>query len=151
MLLVFGGTTEGKKVAAILEKEEYHYFYSTKTKIDFQSGNYGTYRYGAFNKETLIDFCKDNSIKIIIHASHPFAEELHQTIYKASIELNIPVLRFERTYPERISNDLINYFSSYQEAINYLADNNIQNLLALTGVQTIEKLKSYWANASHYL
>jgi precorrin-6x reductase len=144
MILVFGGTTEGKKVAGILEKGEYHYFYSTKTKIDFQSGNYGTYRYGAFNNEALTNFCKSNNVKIIIHASHPFAEELHQTIYNASIELNIPVIRFERTYPERINNELINYFPTYQEAINYLIDNNIQNLLALTGVQTIEKLKSYW-------
>ena len=144
MILVFGGTTEGKKVAAILEKKGYHYFYSTKTKIDFQTGPYGLYRYGAFNEKSLLNFCINNNIALIIHASHPFAEELHQTIYRAAIKLNIVVIRFERTYPERINHALINYTSSYQEAIDYLESNNIKNLLALTGVQTIEKLKPYW-------
>jgi precorrin-6A/cobalt-precorrin-6A reductase len=144
MKLVFGGTTEGKKVAGILEKEGFGYFYSTKTKIDFESGVYGTYRYGAFTKQTLIDFCKEHNIKVIIHASHPFAEQLHQTIHQAAMELEIPVIRFERSYPERINNKLIHYFSSYEEVITYLLEHNIQNLLALTGVQTIEKLRPYW-------
>ena len=143
-VIIFGGTTEGKKVAAFLEREACPYFYSTKTKIDFQAGKYGTYRYGAFTPDTLIDFCEEHTIQLIIHASHPFAEELHQTIYKASLRLNIPVIRFERTYPERLSNELIRYFSSYPEVIRHLLDNNIQQVLALTGVQTIEKLKPYW-------
>ena len=65
MILVFGGTTEGKKVAGILEKEEYHYFYSTKTKIDFLSGNYGTYRYGAFNNEALTNFVRVIALKLL--------------------------------------------------------------------------------------
>jgi precorrin-6A/cobalt-precorrin-6A reductase len=147
-MIVFGGTTEGKKVAGILEKERLGYFYSTKTKIDFEHGLYGTYRSGAFTKQALIDFCKGGNIQVIIHASHPFAEELHQTIYQASVELKIPVIRFERSYPERINNKLICYFSSYEEAITYLLEHNIQNLLALTGVQTIEKIKSYWQKHS---
>jgi precorrin-6x reductase len=145
-MLVFGGTTEGKKVAGILEKERLSYFYSTKTQIDFQSCEYGTYRYGAFTKSSLIDFCNEQNIRLIIHASHPFAEELHQTIYQVATELEIPVIRFERRYPERLDNKLISYFSSYEEVIAHLLENKIQNLLALTGVQTIEKLKSYWQN-----
>lgn len=146
MFLVFGGTTEGKKVAGILEKKEYPYFYSTKTEIDFQSGQFGLYRYGAFTKESLIIFCVSNKIKAIIHASHPFAKELHQTIQQASLQLTIPVLRYERSYPKRILHGLINYFPSYQIAMNYLSEHKIDNLLALTGVQTIEKLKPYWKN-----
>jgi precorrin-6A/cobalt-precorrin-6A reductase len=148
MKLVFGGTTEGKKVASILEKEGLSYFYSTKTKIDFQPGKFGNYRYGAFTKQTLIGFCKAHNIRQIIHASHPFAEELHQTIYQVATELEIPVIRFERIYPERMNNRLIHYFSSYEEVITYLLEHNIQNLLALTGVQTIEKLKPYWQKQS---
>ncbi len=146
MILVFGGTTEGKIVAGILEKKECPYFYSTKTKIDFQQERYGTYRFGAFTKNDLITFCTDNKIKTIIHASHPFAEELHQTVHQVATELMIPVLRYERRYVERKQHRLINYLPSYQTAVEYLQANNLDNLLALTGVQTIEKMKAYWKN-----
>lgn len=144
MILVFGGTTEGKKVAGILEKEGCGYFYSTKTKTDFQPGRYARYRFGAFSKKTLADFCISNNVQIIIHAGHPFAEELHQTIHQASAGLNIPVLRFERKYPLRINHERIKYLPAYQDVMDYLRENNIQNLLALTGVQSIAKLKPYW-------
>ncbi|SFD48357.1 precorrin-6A/cobalt-precorrin-6A reductase [Chitinophaga sp. CF118] len=138
MILVFGGTTEGKKVAGILEKSGYQFCYSTKTEIDFQPGEY---RFGAFIKERLEEFCIQHGVEVIVHASHPFAEELHQTIHLAA---KVPVLRFERAYPERYHHPLIKYFSSYPAVITYLEEKNVEGLLALTGVQTIEKLKPYW-------
>lgn len=131
---------------SILEREGQPYVYSTKTQIDFQSGTYGTYRFGAFTKSELINFCRLKHIHCIVHASHPFAEELHQTIYHASNSLALPVIRFERHYPEKIKNELITYFSSYQEVMDHLKAAEVNNLLALTGVQTIEKLKPYWEN-----
>jgi len=142
MILVFGGTTEGKKVAGILEQSGYQFCYSTKTETDFQPGNY---RFGAFTKESLADFCEEKNIQVIINASHPFAEGLHQTIYEA---VAVPVLRFERNYPERLQHPLIHYVPSYPAAIEYLNTHPVSNLLALTGVQTIEKLKPYWLKDS---
>jgi precorrin-6x reductase len=139
MILVFGGTTEGKKVAGILEQSGYQFCYSTKTETDFQPG---TYRYGAFTKESLATFCQEKGVQVIINASHPFAEGLHQTIYES---VQIPVLRFERTYPERLDHPLINYLPSYPAAIDHLNNHPVNNLLALTGVQTIEKLQPYWS------
>jgi precorrin-6A/cobalt-precorrin-6A reductase len=146
MILVFGGTTEGKKVAGILEKKECPYFYSTKTEIELPYSRYGTYRFGAFSANSLIAFCSSNKITKIIHASHPFAEELHQTIHQGAEALNIPVLRYERLNPEKAKHDLLKYISSYELALNYLEEHNHKNVLALTGVQTIEKLKPYWKN-----
>lgn len=144
MILVFGGTTEGKIVAGILEKKEYPYFYSTKTEIDFQTGNFGIYRFGAFDNDSLIQFCKDHQIQLMIHASHPFAELLHQLIAEVSQQLAIPVLRYERHYPERIHHRLVQYISSYEKVLEYLHAQPVDTLLALSGVQTIEKLQSYW-------
>ena len=67
---------------------------------------------------------------------------MHQNIAKASRELNIPVVRYERNYPKH-EKDLL-WFGAYNEAIEYLEKNNIDNLLALTGVNTVAKLKPYW-------
>lgn len=144
MILVFGGTTEGKKVIEILERSQLPYVYSTKTEINFPSSTLGTNRFGAFTVESLRAFCLQNDIQTIIHASHPFAEVLHKTIAAVATELKIPVMRWERVYPDRNSNELVHYFSSYDDAIVFLEDQKMINLLALTGVQTIVKLKKYW-------
>ncbi|RVU89950.1 precorrin-6A reductase [Flavobacterium columnare] len=151
MLLVFGGTTEGKKVTKLLEKEALVYYYSTKTEIEFDKNNqFGIYRFGVFTPNELIQFCQKNNIQTIIDASHPFAELLHECIEEAHRILSIPVIRFERKYPERIISDKIIYKKNYQEVIDYLNNNAFSTLLALTGVQTIEKLKSYWEKKTTY-
>lgn len=150
MILVFGGTTEGKKVAKFLEKEALPYFYSTKTEIEFDKGQFGNYRFGAFSVTELITFCQEKKIDTIIHASHPFAEILHHTIAEASSFLSIPVIRFERQYPAKKSSKEVIYVKNYEEAIAYLNTEKIEKLLALTGVQTIEKLESYWKKNNTY-
>lgn len=150
MILVFGGTTEGKKVAKFLEGEALPYFYSTKTEIEFDKGQFGSYRFGAFSPAELIAFCQEKKISTIVHASHPFAEILHQTIAEASSFLSLPVIRFERQYPMKKASDDVIYVKNYQEAIDCLNAKKIESLLALTGVQTIEKLKSYWKKNNTY-
>lgn len=144
MVLVFGGTTEGKKVAGILEKAACPYYYSTKTCIDFQAGKYGRYRHGALTAAALQAFCETHDIKAIVHASHPFATQLHTTIHEGAQALSLPVLRFERRYPERQDHPLVRYCNSYAAALSWLEQHPVKRLLALTGVQTIAPLAGYW-------
>lgn len=144
MILVFGGTTEGKKVAGIFEKHACPYYYSTKTIVDFEAGQYGQYRHGALTATDLQTFCRTQGIKAIVHASHPFAAVLHDTIATAAQALSIPVFRFERQYPPRQEHPLIRYLPSYLAAMDWLEQHPVQRLLALTGVQTITPLKAYW-------
>ena len=141
MILVFGGTTEGKKVAALLEQAGYPYYYSTKTPVLMPSMTYGYCRHGALTPTTLQSFCKTENIKAIIHASHPFATELHDTI--ATVK-DIPVYRFEREFPQRTMHPLVHYFDDYTQALDHLGKHPVSRLLALTGVQTIERLRDYW-------
>ncbi len=140
MILVFGGTTEGKKVASIFDEVNVRYYYSTKTEVPF-SGK-GIPIYGALTKEKIESFCKDKKIELIVNASHPFAEQLHTTL--ASIDLEVPLIRFEREYTTRVKNGLVQYVNSFEEAILFFKKNNYSSLLALSGVQTIEKLTGFW-------
>ncbi|WP_222597087.1 precorrin-6A/cobalt-precorrin-6A reductase [Chitinophaga pinensis] len=144
MILVFGGTTEGKKVAGILEQHARHYYYSTKTAIDFKGGTYGQYRHGAMTTEDLQAFCVTQGVKAIVHASHPFATVLHETIHTGAQALSLPVFRFERSYPEKQEHPLIIYVDAYQAATDWLEQHPVKRLLALTGVQTITALENYW-------
>ncbi|WP_343669350.1 precorrin-6A/cobalt-precorrin-6A reductase [Chitinophaga sp.] len=140
MILVFGGTTEGRKTITLLEQAGIPYCYSTKSKLEIPPQTYGTYRHGPLTTTALQEFCASNDIRVIIHASHPFATILHQTIAAA----NLPVLRFEREYPARTIHPLVHYFDSYAEALDYLSIHPVKKLLALTGVQTISQLSKYW-------
>lgn len=147
MILVFGGTTEGKQVIEVLEALQLQYIYSTKTTINVELGDYGNYRSGAFTVESLERFISEKIITAIIHASHPFAEVLHSTIDEVAEKCEIPVYRLQREYPKRIQNSMIHYATNYEDALTLLNGNfNGKILLGLTGVQTIEKFEGFWKN-----
>lgn len=148
MILVFGGTTEGKLVASFLNEQGIPFIYSTKTEIEFDNGKVGNYRFGAFSQKDLTRYISQQNIHCIIHAAHPFATELTTTIDRAA--QGIPVIRFERHYPERSTHHLVRYVSSYEDAIHAFSQHGNPPLLALTGVQSIPKLAAYWKNTSSY-
>jgi len=151
MILVFGGTTEGKQAIEVLEALQLPYIYSTKTKIKVELGDYGNYRFGAFSEENLKQFISEENITSIIHASHPFAEVLHQTINVVSEKCKIQVYRLQREYPERIQSSIIHYVSDYEEALTLLNEKfEGKTLLGLTGVQTIIKFENFWKNTLSY-
>lgn len=142
MILIFGGTTEGRKAAAVCDESAKPFYYSTKGDTQKVETAHGIHITGGMDEQTMISFCTEKDIQLIVDAAHPFAEALHENIAAVSEKLNIPVVRYERAYPEP-SKDLL-WFDSYDEAINYLEENNIDDLLALTGVNTVSKLKRYW-------
>jgi len=151
MILVFGGTTEGKQAIEVLEALQLQYIYSTKTEIKVELGDFGKYRFGAFSEENLKQFISEGNITTIIHASHPFAEVLHQTISAVAKKCEIPVYRLQREYPERIQSSIIYYVNDYEASLTLLNEKfEGKILLGLTGVQTIEKFENFWKNNLSY-
>ena len=142
MILIFGGTTEGRKAAAVCDEAAKPFYYSTKGDTQKILTANGIQVIGILDEKTMTTFCLEKDICLIINAAHPFAEVLHQHIATVSEQLNIPVIRYERNYPKQ--DDSLLWFNSYDAAIGYLIKNNINNLLALTGVNTVSKLKPYW-------
>ncbi|HEY0177432.1 MAG TPA: precorrin-6A/cobalt-precorrin-6A reductase [Pedobacter sp.] len=142
MILLLGGTTEAKQVSAHLDEAGIDYIYSTRTAIEFNGK--GKYRSGSLDKEALKRFCAEQHISLIINACHPFARELHATA--ATITGQVPVIRFEREFSERIIHPLVNYVSSYAIALDHIKEKGYQSMLALSGVQSIPLLRSFWEN-----
>ena len=130
MILVFGGTTEGRKAAEVLEEAGNTYFYSTKTGEQDITLHHGQRIDGAMDEEAMEAFVRKHDIRLIVDAAHPFASRLHQTI----AEVGLPVIRYERIYPPRDSD--ITWIDDYSQV-----PTDIQTLLATTGVQSISKLK----------
>ena len=134
MILVFGGTTEGRKTVEVLEEGGNTYYYSTKTGEQDITLHHGQRIDGALNAEAMQTFCREHGIRLIVDAAHPFASQLHQTIAQVSESLSIPTIRYERIYPER--DPEITWIDDYSQI-----PRDIHSLLATTGVQSIAKLK----------
>ena len=134
MILVFGGTTEGRKAVEVLEEGGNAYYYSTKTGEQDIVLHHGIRLDGALDGEAMQTFCREHAIRLIVDAAHPFAQQLHQTVASVAETLAIPVVRYERIYPPR--DPAITWIDDYSQI-----PCDIHSLLATTGVQSIAKLK----------
>ena len=138
-LLIFGGTTEGRLAVDVCVQAGKPFYYSTKgdlQKVDMHNGVHIT---GAMTVDDIVAFCKEHKVGCIVDAAHPFAENLHNTIDEARKVLSINVIRLQRVFPEHIEG--VEYCSDYDDAINKIREAKVERLLALTGANTIKKLR----------
>ena len=136
MILVFGGTTEGRKAVATLEQAGNTFYYSTKTGEQDITLHHGIKVDGAMDSQKMMRFCKQQGIRLIVDAAHPFAQELHHTVEEVSKLTDTPVVRFERIFPPRHPKAV--WIASYDELPHIKG-----TLLATTGVQSIAHLKKF--------
>ena len=157
MVLIFGGTTEGRIAAQTLDAAGTPFYYSTKGELQEVALHNGERVCGAMDAAVMESFCRENGVKLVVDAAHPFAEGLHRTIDAVTARLGLEVVRYERNFSvgKNIGAPVgeIIWCSGYDEAVERLTQDGIVNLLALTGVNTIPKLKGYWSregNICHF-
>lgn len=146
MILIFGGTTEGRIAIDVCEEAGSPFYYSTKGSQQEVSLHHGIRLHGTMDASEIRHFCEEHNIRCIIDAAHPFAENLHNAIAEAAEcceqtggSAVIHVIRLERQYQQEIGD--VTYFDDYDVACEKM---NCKRLLALSGVNTIPKLKEYW-------
>ena len=142
MILVFGGTTEGRQTIQTLEEAGSLYYYSTRSDGQQVELLHGRRLEGDLDVPKMMAVCQEHDIRLLIDAAHPFAEELHRNLLYVARHIGAPIIRYDRIYPPRT--DDVTWCRNYQDAIDQLEAQGIQRLLALTGVNTIGALKPYW-------
>lgn len=142
MILVFGGTTEGRAAVETLDAAGQVFYYSTRGDMQQVESVHGVRISGDMPAEQIVGFCREHEIRLLVDAAHPFAERLHRNIAAAAEVLDIPVIRYERIFPPRDPG--LVWCDSYADACVRMEEQGIKKLLALSGVQTIPKLKDYW-------
>ena len=143
MIFILGGTTEGRLAVKVADEAGSPYYYSTRGIQQEIACRNGIHLTGGMDVEAMTSFCIHRQIRLLVDAAHPFAVGLHQTVHETAIRLNLPVVRVERSYPERAT-DIV-WCEDYEDAVCKLEKDRIHSLLSLTGVQTIGKLRGYWA------
>lgn len=143
-LLILGGTTEGRRCVEVCEEAGVPFYYSTFGSSQEITLHNGIHITGGKDLEELRAFCQENSVGLIIDAAHPFATNLHSNVGA----LHRPVIRYEREFPA--IPEEVQQVSSFEEAIALLHQAKPSKVLALTGVNSITKLKSYWQEHETY-
>ena len=142
-VLVFGGTTEGREAVRVLDMAGSLFLYSTREAWQDVQSRHGHRLTGALDAGAMTALCQQADVRLVVDAAHPFAATLHQTVDDVARRLCIPVVRFERQYPD-LSLPCVPC-ATYDDALRRMRRDGVRRLLALTGVQTIPRLRSFWA------
>lgn len=136
MILIFGGTTEGRIAANVCDAAGKSFFYSSKNGDQEVQAEHLVPISGAMDAEAMRLFCLEKGVELIIDAAHPFADILHRNI--ASVGL--PCIRLERSSID-ISADCVEPVDSIENALLALPEHC--RVLALTGVKSAACLLPY--------
>ena len=128
--------------AKVLEESGAAYYYSTRSDTQDIQLVHGQHVTGAMEVPEMAAFCQEHGIRLIVDAAHPFAVNLHRNVIDLAGQIGVPVIRYDRIYPPH-DEDLV-WCKDYEEAIRQLGAHGVHRLLALTGVNTIAKLRDYW-------
>lgn len=142
MILIFGGTTEGRAAVKVVEQGGKPFFYSTLGDAQTVELVHGERLTGAMDADSAADFCRRKGIRLLIDAAHPFAEGLHRTVAQVAAACRLPVIRYERR-PVPADGYAVSC-ADYADAVRRMEADGVERLLALTGVRTIPKLRLFW-------
>ena len=139
MVLIFGGTTEGRLAVDVCEQASAPYYYSTKGDLQQVALVHGVRLTGAMTADDIRCFCQQHGVRLIVDAAHPFAEGLHRAV----ADVGLPVVRIETRQRTPLPSGIIEC-SDFDDAVRRLCHDRPRRLLALTGVNSIARLADYW-------
>ena len=78
MILILGGTTEGRKAVQVVESAGKPYYYSTVGNEQAIEAVHAIRLTGGMDEEEMAQFCREKKISLLVDAAHPFAIRLQR-------------------------------------------------------------------------
>ena len=144
MILLFGGTTEGRQAAALCSRLDLPFIYSTKTRVEPFATTCGEFRHGALDEAAMSEFVSSRGVRLVIDAAHPFAARLHRSVFEVCQRLALRLIRFDRAPVTFQDFDGLHSVADFAEALDLLERLEPAKLLALTGVLSAIPLRPWW-------
>ncbi len=132
-ILIFGGTTEGRVLADFCAENKISAYVSVTTSYGAElipKSNYLNILTGKMDHAQMLDFIKNNGIKLVIDATHPYAEEASKNIHYACDSNYVKYIRVIRKNGAEVRNG--RYFDNINSLVNYL-NNRSGNIFITTG------------------
>lgn len=135
-VLIYSGTTEGKKLAYILAKNKINSVVCVATEYGemvMDESEYIKVNQGRLTVEEMRELTVNEKVVAVVDATHPFAKEVTANIKESVKDINISYFRLRRnTTVEAEDNAIIEVFSSVEECAKALAKTK-GNILLTTG------------------
>ena len=144
-LLIFAGTTEGRKLSEYLAAAKIEHTICVATeygKVVLNEHSLVNVHQGRLNQKEIEEFLKDGRITVVVDATHPFAKEITRNI-KVVIEkmhsqgMEISYLRLKRDNIVQ-REDKITYFET-NEACAKVLEGTKGNILLTVGAKELSK------------
>ncbi len=95
---LIGGTSESRSLAAALSQQGIPWLVTVTTEgaRRLYQDLPGQVIVTHFSQESLAQFLQERQIRVVLDASHPFAQQISQLAMQVTAQLGIPYLRYER-------------------------------------------------------
>ncbi|AYA40815.1 cobalt-precorrin-6A reductase [Xenorhabdus nematophila] len=95
---IFGGTSDARQICAMMDIAGIDYCLSVATLTGAQQAREigGEIVIGRMESEEMAKYLQQRGTRVVIDASHPYAERLSQNIVSACQKLGIPLIRYVR-------------------------------------------------------
>ncbi|WP_347491035.1 precorrin-6A reductase [Desulfoscipio sp. XC116] len=141
MILVLGGTSESRQLVARLTELGWPLIVCTATAYggDLLKTSGGTAQIitGRLNEDELAELMLVHNIKVLIDATHPFAELATANARKACTRNGVLYLRLERPSLPLPDHPLVAAVNSYREAARRAVELARQTVFITTGTKTL--------------
>ena len=133
-ILIFAGTTEGRKLSETLSKSSIKHDICVATdygREGLDENPYMNVHAGRMDYDMMLEFIKEGDFSLVVDATHPYALEVTSNIIKAAREAGIEYVRLKRDSKTE-SGENIRYYESVSECANALKETE-GNILLTTG------------------
>ena len=136
-ILIFAGTTEGRKVSEFLSKNRIKHTVCVATKYGeemIEKNEFADIHCDRMDEGEIKSFLLEHTFDLVIDATHPYAFEVTRNIKQAIEEINgkVRYIRLMRDMGNNTDNEMIKYFNSNEECAKALTHTN-GNILLTTG------------------
>jgi precorrin-6A/cobalt-precorrin-6A reductase len=123
MILVLGGTKDGRDLTELLAKKGYQVIASVFSNYgrDLIQINKDLVHTGALDTDGFISFIHKNNINLIVDASHPYAINVSENAMKACQTTSIAYIRYERPAAMLPTYDGLHIVHDYNQAAQLAA------------------------------
>ncbi|WP_158736288.1 precorrin-6A reductase [Alteribacillus sp. YIM 98480] len=137
MIFMLAGTSDAKELAEKIKQDGHSLLASVVTEeaADKLEASGIKARTGRLSADQMTSVLKENTARVVVDASHPFAEDASRHAIQSAEEAGIPYIRYERssihTYDKKV-----NKVNSYEEAAEKAAEKG-GTVFLTTGSKTL--------------
>ena len=139
VIFFMAGTSDARNLAVEIDRQGFPLVASVVTHSAAKSlAEAGLeVRVGRLNLEQMSNILHNLEARLVVDASHPFAEEAHRTAMAAAKKCNIPYIRYERAEQNYSDNQQITLVDNYEEAAEVAAELK-GSIMLTTGSKTLQ-------------